>query len=105
MPPPALVARFLRLAGFIVTLEGLGGVLFVDQRLPVGVRNLVVIRMNLVERKKTVAVSTVVNKRRLERRLNPGYFGKEYASAKQFSRSRLVVKLLYAASSHAQFRV
>ena len=46
-----------------------------DQRLPVGNRDLVVIGMDFRERQEPVAVAAVLDKRRLERRLDPRYLG------------------------------
>jgi len=47
------------------------GRLFGQQRLAVRDRNLVVIRMDFREGQETVPVPAVVDKRRLERRLDP----------------------------------
>src|SRR5260370_6858547 len=53
-----------------------GALLLIDQRLPVGDGNLVVIRVDFAERQKTMAVAAIVYERPLERRLDPRHFGK-----------------------------
>src|SRR5262249_52848310 len=60
-----------------------------DQRLPVGDRNLVVIGMDFAEGKEAVAVAAVLDERRLQRRLDPGYLGEidvaaQLAAARRF---------------------
>jgi hypothetical protein len=47
---------------------------FVDQRLPIGDRDLVVIRMNFAESEEAVAVAAVIDERGLQRRLNARHF-------------------------------
>ncbi len=47
---------------------------FVDQRLPIGDRDLVVIRMNFAESEEAVAVAAVIDKSGLQRRLNARHF-------------------------------
>ena len=46
-----------------------------DQRLAVGLRDLVVVGVDLRERQEAVAVAAVVDERRLQRRLDPGDLG------------------------------
>ena len=53
---------------------GEGALLLLDQRLPVGDRDLVVVRMDFREGEEAVAVAAVVDERRLERRLDAGDF-------------------------------
>ena len=83
-PPPATSAPLGRLARrlalflfFFLGGERLGiGLFFGDQRFAVGDRDLVVVRVNFRKRQKTVAVAAVVDKGRLQRRFDPGYFCK-----------------------------
>ena len=55
----------------------LGGVLgfFAKQRFAVGLRDLIIIRVDFAEGEEAVAVSAVVDERRLERRLDPRDLG------------------------------
>ncbi len=46
-----------------------------DQRLPVGDRDLVIIRVDFAERQEAVTVAAVVDERRLQRRFDPGNLG------------------------------
>ena len=55
----------------LAVLALLGG----DQRLPVGDRDLIVIRVDFVERQETVAVAAVVDERRLQRGFDAGDLG------------------------------
>ena len=48
----------------------LGALLFVDQRLPVGDRDLVVVGVDFAEGEKPVAVAAIVDKGGLQRRLD-----------------------------------
>ncbi len=52
-----------------------GGCLFIEQRLPVGRRDLVVVGMDFAERQEAVAVAAVVDERRLQRRLHARHLG------------------------------
>ena len=75
----ALVALFLR-----------------DQSLPVGDRDLVVVRVNFRERQEAVAVAAVVDEGRLQRRFNARNFGEVDITAKLFAVGTLEVELLDA---------
>ena len=48
----------------------LGALLFVDQRLPVGDRDLIVVGVDFAERQEAVAIAAVVDERGLQRRLD-----------------------------------
>ena len=63
----AVLALFLGFA--------MGALVSLDQRLTVGDRDLIVVRMNFGEGEETVAVAAVVDKGRLERRLDPRDLG------------------------------
>ena len=77
--------RFLRLARFVgvalvlrfVALGLLGVVarLLLQQRLPVGEGDLIVVGMDFGEGEEAVAVAAVIDERRLQRRLDPRYLG------------------------------
>ncbi|KZB97346.1 hypothetical protein AU375_06462 [Methylobacterium radiotolerans] len=58
----------------LAVLLGVAGLLL-EERLPVGQRDLVVVGMDLVEGQEAVAVAAILDERRLERRLNPGDLG------------------------------
>ena len=45
--------------------------LFAQQRVAVGLRNLVIVGMDFAEGEEAVAIAAVVDKRRLERRFDP----------------------------------
>jgi hypothetical protein len=85
----ATPASFLFL--FVVEVA-LGARVRVDQRLPVGNRDLIIIGMDFAERQEAVAVAAVLDERRLKRRLNARHLGKIDISAKLFSLRRLEIK-------------
>ena len=66
MPPRAPV--------ILVVGGALGAAVFVDQRLPVGDRDLVVVRMDFAEGEEAVAVAAVIDERGLQRRLDARHF-------------------------------
>ena len=74
----------------------LGGLLL-DQRLTVGDRDLIVVGMDFVEGQEPVTVAAVVDKRRLQRRLDPRDLGQIDIAAQQFAGRRLEVEFFYAA--------
>jgi hypothetical protein len=92
MPIPA-AATAAPLAIFLVVIA-FGAVLFVEQRLPIGDRDLVVVRVDFAEGKETVPVAAVVDEGRLQRRLDPGYLGEIDVSAKLLAVSGLKVEFL-----------
>ncbi len=55
---------------------GLRCLLFRQQFFAVGDRNLIIIGMDFAERQEPVAVTAVIDKRRLQGRFDPGYLGK-----------------------------
>jgi len=65
---------------------GFGGavraLLFVDQRLPVGDGDLVIVRMDFAERQKSVAIAAVLDERRLQRRFDTCDLGEMDVAAK-----------------------
>ncbi len=83
--PAALLVLF-------VVVVALGACVRVDQRLPVGDRDLIVVGMDFAERQEAVAVAAVFDERGLERRLNARHLGKIDISAKLFSLRRLEIK-------------
>ncbi len=72
-PQPAARTRFLRLRLFLSHRLGIGAFFF-QKRVPVGLRDLVVIRMNLGKGQEPMTISAIVNESRLQRRFDPGYF-------------------------------
>ena len=90
------LSRFRARLGFGLGL-GLGLGLLLQQRLPVGDRDLVVVRMNFAERQKAVAVAAIVHERRLQRRFDARHLREIDVAAKKFARGRFVVELLYPA--------
>ena len=61
---------------FVVAVAFAGGAgIVLDQRLTVGDRDLIVVRVDFGERQEAVAVAAVLDERRLQRRLDPGDFG------------------------------
>lgn len=71
-----------------------GAFLLVDQRLPIGDRDLVIVWMDFGKGEKSVAVPAVIDERGLQRRLDPRHLGKIYVSAKLPAVSRLEVEFL-----------
>ena len=82
---------------------GIGGAVVAfflgQQRLPVGDRNLIVVGMDFREGQKAVAVAAVIDKCRLQRRLNPGDFGEIDVTAKLLAVSGLEVEFLDAVAA------
>jgi hypothetical protein len=71
-----------------------------DQRLPVGDRNLIIVRMNFAEGEEAVAVAAVIDERRLERRLDPGHLGEIDVALQLSARGRLEIEFLDAIAAH-----
>ncbi len=67
-----------------------------DQRLPVGDRNLIIVGMDFAEGEKTVAVATVFDEGRLQRRLYPRDLGEIDVAAQLFALGGLEIKLFDA---------
>ncbi|WP_354121612.1 hypothetical protein [Bradyrhizobium sp. LA6.12] len=84
----AVLALFLSLA--------MGLFLGLDQRLPVGDRDLVVIGMDFAEGEEAVAVAAIFDKGGLERRLHPGDLGEVDIPAQLLALCGLEIKLFDA---------
>ncbi len=80
-------------------LASLFGGFLVEECLPVGHRDLVIIRVDFVEGEEAVAVAAVVDERRLQRRLNARHLGEIDVAPQEFAGSRFVVELLYTAAA------
>ena len=95
----AVAVRPRRAAGAVVGV-GVGFALLAlflgDQRLPVGDRDLVVVRMDFRERQEAVAVAAVIDEGRLQRRLNARDFGEIDITAKLLAVGALEVEFLDA---------
>ena len=76
--PPART----RPAVFFLFLRAVIGALFLDQRLTVGDRDLIVIGVNLGKGQEPVAIATVIDKGRLQGRLHAGDLGQIDVSCK-----------------------
>jgi hypothetical protein len=72
----------------------MGALLFVDEGLPVGNRDLIVIGMDFAERQEAVAVSAVVDEGGLQRGFDARYLGEIDVPTKLFAVSRLEVEFL-----------
>ena len=68
VPPPEFLAVFRAAAGF--------GFLVGEQRLPVGIRDLVIVGMDFREGEEALAVAAIFDKGGLQRRFNPRHLGK-----------------------------
>jgi hypothetical protein len=90
LPPSAgaVLALFLGLA--------MGALVGLDQGLPVGDRNLVVVGVNFAEGEKAVAVSAVFDEGRLERRFYPRDLGEVDIAAQLLALGGLEIKLFDA---------
>ena len=87
------------LAVRLVFIIALGKRLFLQQRLTVRHRNLVVIRMNFREGEEPVAVAAIIDEGCLERRLYPRYFGEVYVAPQRSFACRLEVEFFDATTS------
>jgi len=90
LPPPAgpVLALLFGLA--------MGAFVGLDQRLPVGDRNLVVVRMNFAEGEKTVAIAAIFDEGRLERRFYPRDLGEVDIAAQLLALGGLEIKFFDA---------
>ena len=85
---------------------GIGGarsaLLLVDQRLPVGDRDLIVVGMDFAEGQEAVTVAAVIDEGRLQRRLDARDLGQIDVAAKLLAVSGLEVEFLdtVAAQNH-----
>ncbi|KCZ96385.1 ribonuclease E [Hyphomonas hirschiana VP5] len=80
----------------IIVFDGGGGLFsrFLQQQFAVSGGQLVIIGVNLAEGEKTVAVATILDKSRLERRLHTGHFGEIDVSAELFVAGCLKVEIV-----------
>ena len=74
--------------------------LLLDERFAVGNGNLVVVRMDLTEGQKAVAIATIVDERRLQRRLDPGDFRKIDIAFQPVLGGRLEIKFVKLGAIH-----
>jgi hypothetical protein len=81
--------------GFFLGLA-MGAFVGLDQRLTIGDRDLVIIRVDFAEGQKTVAVAAVFDEGRLQRRLYPRDLGEVDIAAQLFALSGLEIKFLDA---------
>ncbi len=87
----------MMILGFLVVARGAR--VGVDQRLPVGDRDLIVVRMDFGKRQEAVAVAAVLDERRLQRRLDPRYLGEIDVAAKLFAVRGLEIEFLNAVAA------
>ena len=83
--------------GFFVVARGAR--VGVDQRLPVGDRDLVIVRMDFGERQEAVAVAAVLDEGRLQRGFDPRYLGEIDIAAKLFAVRGLEIEFLDAVAA------
>ncbi len=74
--------------------RALRALLFLDQRLPVGDRDLIIVGMDFAEGEEAVAVAAIIDERRLQRRFDARDFGEIDVAAKLFTLRRLEVEFL-----------
>ena len=92
------VARAAAVGAVLALFFGLAMGAFVgfDQRLPVGDRNLIIVRMDFAEGQKTVTVAAVLDEGRLQRRLYARDLGEIDIAAQLFALGGLEIKLFDA---------
>ena len=78
-------------------LGSFGGGFLVEERLPVGHRDLIIIGMDFVEGEEAVPVAAVIDEGSLQRRLHARHLGEIDVAAQKFAGGALVVEFLYAA--------
>jgi hypothetical protein len=86
-------------AGAVFTLLlglAMGALIRLDQRLPVGDRNLIIVGMDFAEGEETVAVAAIFDEGRLQRRLNARDLGEVDVAAQLFALGGLEIKLFDA---------
>ena len=71
----------------------------VDQRLPVGDRDLIIVRVDFGKRQEAVTVAAVLDERRLQRGFDPRYLGEIDIAAKLFAVRRLEIEFLDAVAA------
>jgi hypothetical protein len=84
--------------GFVVG-RARGALIFLDQRLPVGDRDLIIIRMDFREGEEAVAVAAVIDEGGLERRLHARHLGEIDIAAKLFTGGGLEVELFHTVAA------
>src|SRR6266851_1454661 len=89
--PAAVGAVFALLLGL-----AMGAFVCFDQRLAIGDRDLIIVRMDFAEGEKAVAVATVLDEGRLQRRLYPRDLGEIDVAAQLFALGGLEIKLFDA---------
>ena len=89
-------ARSLARSACAARRPALGSFVLGDQRLPVGDRDLIIIRMNFAEGEKAVAVPAVVDEGGLQRRLDARHLGQIDVAAKLFTVCGFEVEFLDA---------
>ncbi len=89
-PPPASPA-----VGLVVSSAG-GALVFFDQRLPVGDRDLIIVGMNFGEGQEAVAIAAIIHEGGLQRRLHTRHLGKIDIAANLFTGGGLEVEFLDA---------
>ncbi len=80
--------------------SALGALLLLDQRLPVGDRNLVIIGMDFTEGEEAVTVAAVFDESGLKRRLDPRYLREVDIAAELAAGGGLEVEFLDPAAAH-----
>src|SRR5713101_8465706 len=89
--PAAVGAVFALLLGL-----AMGAFVGFDQRLAIGDRDLIIVRMDFAEGEKAVAVAAVLDEGRLQRRLYPRDLGEIDVAAQLFALGGLEIKLFDA---------
>ena len=90
--PSSMALFFFFRLGFVGLF--LGARLLLQERLPVGIGDLVVVRVDFREGQETVAVAAVVDEGGLQRRFDPGYLGEIDVSSELAAIRRLEIELL-----------
>ena len=95
------VARSAAVGAVLALFFGfaMGAFVGFDQRLPVGDRNLIIIRMDFAEGEKAVAVAAILDEGRLQRRLYPRDLGEIDVAAQLFALGSLEIKLFDAVAA------
>ena len=77
----------------------MGALFRLDQRLTIGDRDLVIIRVDFAERQEAVAIAAIFNEGRLERRLYPGDLGEVDVAAELLALGSFKIKFLDAVAA------
>jgi hypothetical protein len=99
-------ARAVPAPGAMVGLgveSALRAFLFFDQRLPVGDRDLIIVRMNFAERQEAMAIAAVIDEGRLERRFDARDFGEIDIAAELLTLGRFEVEFLDAIAAQDDY--